>query len=111
MNFPQGRELRIEKSSCDGFAEIWAHGLLGAVCHRGLWFSASGKFRDKNIMASNDYTKEMGLSLAQPKVPLPYVFCLIAVILAVGAYGFHATWPASHHAPAKKAPVVASVEK
>ena len=62
-------------------------------------------------MASNDYTKEMGLSLAQPKVPLPYVFCLIAVILAVGAYGFHATWPASHHAPAKKAPVVASVEK
>ena len=93
--------------------EVGAWAARGGYADAVYGFPCQANSGTKNIMASNDYTKEMGLSLAQPKVPLPYVFCLIAAILAVGAYGFHATWPASHHAPAKKAPAVAvaSVEK
>ena len=54
-------------------------------------------------MVRRDYTKEMGLNLSQKTVPLPYVFGLLTAIVAVGGYGFHATWPASKQAPAKKA--------
>ncbi|MCX6956515.1 MAG: hypothetical protein NTV51_30655 [Verrucomicrobia bacterium] len=54
-------------------------------------------------MVSRDYTKEMGLNLAQKVVPLPYVLGLVVGILALGAFGFRATWPASHQAPVKKA--------
>lgn len=53
-------------------------------------------------MVSRDYTKEMGLNLAQKKVPMPYVLGLCTLIGAVGAYGFAATWPATHHAPVAK---------
>lgn len=54
-------------------------------------------------MVSRDYTKEMGLNLTQKSVPMPVALGLVAVIAAVGIYGFRATWPVSHHAPAKKA--------
>ncbi len=53
-------------------------------------------------MVSRDYTKEMGLNLAQKKVPMPYVLGLCTLIVAVGGYGFAATWPATQHAPAAK---------
>lgn len=53
-------------------------------------------------MVSRDYTKEMGLNLAQKKVPMPYVLGLCTLIVALGGYGFAATWPATHHAPAAK---------
>lgn len=53
-------------------------------------------------MVSRDYTKEMGLNMAQKTVPLPLVLALVALIVAVGGYGFRATWPAPHHAPVAK---------
>ena len=65
-------------------------------------------------MVSRDYTNEIGLNVTQKKVPLAVAIALVAVIAAVGAYGFHATWPASHHAktasttPAAAAATVAS---
>jgi hypothetical protein len=54
-------------------------------------------------MVNRDYTKELGMDLAQKTVPMPFVLALVALILAVGGYGFHATWPAPHHAPTKAA--------
>jgi hypothetical protein len=56
----------------------------------------------KNTMVSRDYTKEMGLNLAQKTVPMPYVLGLLTLIVALGGYGFHATWPVSHAKPADK---------
>ena len=53
-------------------------------------------------MVSRNYTKEMGLNLAQKKVPMPYVLGLCALIVAVGGYGFVATWPAAHEKPVPK---------
>jgi hypothetical protein len=53
-------------------------------------------------MIHSDYTKELGMNIAQPKVPLPYVLGLLTLILAVGGYGFHATWPAAHEAHGAK---------
>lgn len=60
-------------------------------------------------MVSRDYTKEMGLNLAQKVVPMPYVLALIAGIVAAGVFSFRATWPVSHQAPAKKAVAPAAV--
>ncbi len=53
-------------------------------------------------MVSRDYTKEMGLNLAQKTVPMPYVLGLLTLIVALGGYGFHATWPVSRAKPADK---------
>lgn len=53
-------------------------------------------------MVSRDYTKELGLNLAQKSVPMPYVLGLLTLIVALGGYGFHATWPVSHAKPAEK---------
>jgi hypothetical protein len=60
-------------------------------------------------MVSRDYTKEMGLNLAQKNVPLPYVLGLVVLIFAVGGYGFASTWPAAHGHEAKKTASTAAV--
>ena len=49
-------------------------------------------------MASNDYTKELGMSTKQPKLPLPFVIILIAAIVAAGWYGFSQYKGPPHHA-------------
>ena len=60
-------------------------------------------------MVSREYAKEIGLNVTQKTVPWPAVLALIAVIVSVGGYGFHATWPAPHEAHgAKKATTTAS---
>lgn len=66
------------------------------------------RLKTKNNMVSRDYTKEMGLNLAQKKVPLPYVLGLLTLILAMGGYGFHATWPVAHEKPGAKKMAVAT---
>jgi len=61
-------------------------------------------------MVSREYAKEIGINVAQKTVPLPVVLALFAVIVSVGGYGFHATWPAAHEAHgAKKATPTAAV--
>jgi len=60
-------------------------------------------------MVSRDYTKEMGLNLAQKVVPMPYVLALVTGIVVAGVFSFRATWPVPHHAPAKKAAASAAV--
>jgi len=51
-------------------------------------------------MASNDYTKELGMSTKQPKVPLPFVIILIVAIVAAGWYGFSKYQAPAHAHPA-----------
>ncbi len=49
-------------------------------------------------MVSRDYSREIGFNTAQRVIPLPYVIAIIAVIVAVGWYGFSTVRPKAHEA-------------
>lgn len=50
-------------------------------------------------MASNDYTKELGMTTKQPKIPLPFVIILLVAIVAAGWYGFSKYQAPAHTQP------------
>lgn len=49
-------------------------------------------------MVNTDYAKEVGMGSKEKKVPVPYVILLLAIIIAVGWYGFYKTQYGSHPA-------------